>query len=129
MKILIVEDEDTLSLVLAEKFKNEGYEIMVANNGQEALPKASRFQPDVILLDLIMPKKLGMEVLADLKSDAELALIPVIVLSNLEGDEIIKKALALGAVDYFVKTQHPMAEIVEKVAALFTDTKMSEKRK
>ena len=129
MKILIVEDEDTLSLVLAEKFKNEGYEIMVANNGQEALPKASRFQPDVILLDLIMPKKLGMEVLADLKSDAELALIPVIVLSNLEGDEIIKKALALGAVDYFVKTRHPMAEIVEKVAALFTDTKMSEKRK
>ena len=121
MKILIVEDEDALSLVLEEKFKNEGYDVMVAHDGAEAQPKAEKFKPDVILLDLILPKKLGLEVLESLKNDAELKLIPVIVLSNLEGDETIKKALFLGAVDYFVKTQHPIAEIVEKVGSIFTE--------
>ncbi|OGZ73788.1 MAG: hypothetical protein A2908_02065 [Candidatus Staskawiczbacteria bacterium RIFCSPLOWO2_01_FULL_38_12b] len=129
MKILIVEDEDVLSSVLAEKFKNEGYEVMVANNGDDAKPKAIKFRPDAILLDLVIPKKTGLEILKDFKSDTELKLIPVIVLSNLEGDEIIKKVLALGAVDYFVKTQHPMAEIVEKVGLLFTDTKVGKNRK
>jgi len=123
MKILIVEDEDVLSLVLEEKFKNEGYDVMIAKDGEEAQPKIEKFKPDVILLDLILPKKGGMEVLESIKSDSELKLIPVIVLSNLEGDEIIKSALSLGAVDYFVKTQHPIAEIVEKVEALFTESK------
>ena len=118
MKILIIEDEEVLSLVLGEKFKNEGYETMIASDGQEAQPKAEKFRPDVILLDLILPKKGGLEVLEDFKMDAELKIIPVIVLSNLETDETIKKALSLGAVDYFVKTQHPIAEIVEKVGAL-----------
>jgi DNA-binding response OmpR family regulator len=66
-----------------------------------------------------------LEVLADLKADSDLKLIPVVVLSNLETDETIKKALSLGAVDYFVKTQHPIAEIVEKVGALFTEPKVA----
>ena len=123
MKILIVENEDVLSLVLEEKFKKEGYEVMIAKDGQEAQPKAEKFKPNIILLDLILPKKGGLEVLESLKGDAELKLIPVIVLSNLEGDETIKKALTLGAADYFVKTQHPIAEIVEKVAAFFTEVK------
>jgi len=124
MKILIVEDEDVLSLVLEEKFKSEGYEIMIAKDGEEAIPKAKKFKPDAILLDLILPKKGGLEVLESLKDNSELKLIPVVVLSNLEGDEIIKKALALGAADYFVKTQHPIAEIIEKVERLFTETKV-----
>jgi len=125
MKVLIVEDEDVLSLVLEEKFQNEGYETMIARDGEEAQPKAGKFKPDAILLDLILPKKGGMEVLEGLKADSELKLIPVIVLSNLETDETIKKALSLGAVDYFVKTQHPIAEIVEKVNSLFTEPKVS----
>ena len=123
MKILIVEDEDVLSLVLEEKFKNEGYEVMIAKDGQEAQPKAEKFKPNIILLDLILPKKGGLEVLEGLKASPEIKLTPVIVLSNLEGDETIKKALALGAADYFVKTQHPIAEIVEKVASFFTEVK------
>jgi len=124
MKILIVEDEDVLALVLEEKFKNEGYQVMIARDGEEARSKIEKFRPNIILLDLILPKKEGMRVLEDIKSDSELKLIPVIVLSNLEGDEIIKKALSLGAVDYFVKTQHPIAEIVEKVNALFVRSKV-----
>ena len=115
MKVLIVEDEDVLALVLEEKFQNEGYEVMIAKDGEAAQPMAGKFRPDIILLDLILPKKGGLEVLEDLKNDAELKLIPVIVLSNLDGDEVIKKALALGAEDYFVKTQHPIGEILEKV--------------
>jgi DNA-binding response OmpR family regulator len=124
MKILIVEDEEVLSLVLGEKFNNEGYEIMIAKDGDEAQPKAKKFKPDVILLDLILPKKGGLDILEDFKKDSELKPIPVIVLSNLETDETIKKSLALGAIDYFVKTQHPIAEIVEKVNALFIEPKL-----
>jgi len=125
MKILIVEDEDVLALVLEEKFKKEGYDVMIAKDGQEVRFKAEKFKPSIILLDLILPKKSGLEVLESLKSDSELKLIPVIVLSNLEGDETIKKALTLGAADYFVKTQHPIAEIVEKIGAFFTESKIS----
>ncbi len=69
MKILIVEDEDVLALVLEEKFKNEGYDVMVAVDGGEAQSKAEKFKPDVILLDLILPKKSGLEVLESLKSE------------------------------------------------------------
>jgi len=124
MKILIVEDEDVLSLVLEEKFKNEGYEVMIASDGEEAQPKAEKFRPDMILLDLILPKKGGLDILKSLKADPELKLIPVIVLSNLEGDETIKTALSLGAIDYFVKTQHPIAEIVEKIGEFFSGPKV-----
>lgn len=120
MKILIVEDEDALSLVLEEKFRKEGYEVAIAKDGEEAESMAKKFKPHLILLDLVLPKKLGLDVLESLKSDSELKLIPVIVLSNLEGDESIKKALSLGAVDYFVKTQHPIGEIVERVGTFFT---------
>jgi len=125
MKILIVEDEDVLSLVLEEKFKNEGYSVSIAKDGEEAEPAVKKFKPDIILLDLILPKKGGLEVLESIKANSELKLIPVIVLSNLEGDETIKKALTLGATDYFVKTQHPIAEIVEKVGAFFTEPKVA----
>lgn len=73
------------------------------------------FHPDLVLLDLILPKKDGFEVLQELKADPGLKQIPVVVLSNLGQDEEIKKALDLGAVDYLVKVQHPINEVVEKV--------------
>ena len=69
---------------------------------------------DLVLLDLLMPKKDGFSVLEDVKKDPKLKDLPIIILSNLGGDEYIKKALALGAKHYFIKTQHPMSEIVEK---------------
>lgn len=115
MKVLIVEDEEALSSVLQEKFNNEGYETKIARDGEEVLGLAESFRPDMILLDLILPKKDGLAVLAELKANPKLKTMPVIVLSNLSGDESIKKALSLGAEDYYVKTQHPISEIVEKV--------------
>lgn len=115
MLILIVEDEKALSQVLAEKLQKEGFDIATAYDGAEAVPMAKKKKPDMILLDLLLPKKNGFEILQELKSDKSLEQIPVIVLSNLDQDEDIKKSISLGAVDYYVKAQHPLKEIVEKV--------------
>ena len=129
MKVLIVEDEDVLALVLEEKFQNEGYTVEIAKDGEAALMSADKFRPDIILLDLILPKKGGVDVLSELKDNVELKSTPVIVLSNLEGDEIIKKALDLGAEDYFVKTQHPIGEVLEKVEARLRDVGATSNKK
>ncbi len=115
MKILVVEDEEALARVLSEKLEIEHFETLIARDGEEAIPLTKEFLPDLILLDLLLPKKLGLDVLAELKRDVDLKGIPVIIISNLGSDEDIKRALSLGAVDYFVKTQHPLKEIVEKV--------------
>lgn len=115
MKILIVEDETTLSNVLGDKFKKEGHQIEVEASGTKALETAKKFKPDLILLDLLLPGKGGLEILEELKDDEDTKSIPVVISSNLDDDENIKKALKLGAVDYYVKSQHPINEIVEKV--------------
>jgi len=115
MKILIIEDEEALSSVLKEKFETEGYFVSVAKNGEEGLALVDRAMPDIILLDLILPKLDGFQVLEALKADPDKKSIPVVVLSNLGEDDSIKRAILLGAADYFVKSQHPIKEIVEKV--------------
>lgn len=115
MKILVVEDEDVLAKVLEEKLLRSGYEVLVATDGEAALLSAKNFNPDAIVLDLLLPKKNGFEVLEDLKSDSLLKMVPVIVVSNLGEDSDIKRALALGAADYYVKSEHPINEIVEKI--------------
>ena len=79
------------------------------------MARATAEKPDLIILDLILPGKHGLEVLKEMKEDADLKATPVIVLSNLDTDADIKEALRLGAADYFVKAQHPIAEVVEKV--------------
>ena len=115
MKILIVEDEESLAFVLKEKLDKSGFETKVAKDGEVALTLARAFKPELVLLDLVLPKKDGFSVLRELKADPELGPVPIIVLSNLGEDENIKKAFALGAKDYFVKSQHPINEIVEKI--------------
>lgn len=115
MKVLIVEDEEALRKVLQEKLQRAGFETFAAKDGIEGWNMAKSKNPDMILLDLIMPKRDGFEVLGMLKQDEELKTIPVIVLSNLAEDENLKKALQMGAEDYFVKSQHPINEVVEKV--------------
>ena len=114
-KIVIVEDEEALARVLKEKFESEDFTVELAMDGKVALPIIQKTQPDLVLLDLMLPKRDGIDILKDIKSDRELEHLPVIVLSNLDGDEDIKQAIALGAKDYFVKSQHPIKEVVEKV--------------
>ena len=113
-KILIAEDEDILLNVLKDRFEAEGWKVSAAKDGEEAVKAIEKTKFDMVLLDLLMPKKDGFEVIKEVRNNPEHKTLPIVVLSNLGGDEDIKKALELGANDYFVKTQHPMSEIVEK---------------
>ncbi|HTW96223.1 MAG TPA: response regulator [Candidatus Methylomirabilis sp.] len=115
MKLLIVEDEEILYKVLHEKFSRQDFKVELAMDGEAAISLAKSFRPDVILLDIILPKKDGITVLRELKADPDLSNIPVIISSNLGDDEKIKTALGLGAVDYLIKAQHPINEIVDIV--------------
>ena len=123
MKILIIEDEDVLAKVLEEKFKKIGFTTKIAKDGEEATKMAKAFKPNLILLDLMLPKKDGFVVLKELKGDEFLKEIPVVIISNLEEDDNIKKGLAMGAVDYSVKSSHSINEIVDKLKSTFLKSK------
>lgn len=117
--ILIVEDEKFLVRALQDSLTIEGYKVDVAVNGEEAVEKVKAKQPDLILLDILMPKKDGFYVIGELRKNPEWKMIPIIVLSNLGGDAEIKQALTMGASDYFVKSQHSLEEVVEKIKEYF----------
>jgi two-component system alkaline phosphatase synthesis response regulator PhoP len=123
MKILVIEDEQVLAKVFQEKFEKARYEVKIASDGQSGIDLAKSFKPDVIVLDLVLPKKNGFDVLEELKADEVFKLTPVIVVSNLGEDDDIKRAISLGAADYFVKAQHPINEIVDKVKAVSIKSK------
>jgi DNA-binding response OmpR family regulator len=123
MKVLIVEDEEVLLKVLKEKLEKSGYDVATAVDGEAALIRAKDSNPDVIVLDLLLPKKNGFEVLEELKKDEALKVIPVVVVSNLGEDNDIKRALALGAADYYVKSEHPINEIIEKIKHVLLQAK------
>jgi len=113
--ILFVEDESVLQKTFGEVLKQEGYEVISALDGQIGLRLAKEKNPDLILLDLILPKVHGFDVLKKLKEDKETQEIPVIVLTNLEGIGDVDKALELGATTYLVKAQYTLEEVVEKI--------------
>lgn len=117
-KILIVEDDKFLRELIGEKLFKEGYETVFAVDGEEGLTKAKSDKPNLILLDLILPKIDGFEVLNKLKEDPATEIIPVIILSNLGQREDIEKGLTLGAKDYMIKAHFTPAEIVEKVKTI-----------
>jgi DNA-binding response OmpR family regulator len=118
-KILIVEDEKVLADTLKEEFENAGFEVYTASDGEEGLAvmRSKPERPDLVLLDLLMPRMNGFTFLEEVSKDIKnnLKAIPVIVLSNLGQDEDLKRALTLGAIDYYVKVQHPISEVIEKV--------------
>jgi DNA-binding response OmpR family regulator len=120
-KILLVEDESALQKTLGEVLGQEGYEIFSALNGEVGLRMAKDIKPDLILLDLILPKLHGFEVLKGLKGNEETKGIPVIVLTNLESMADIEKAIELGAKGYLVKAQYSLEEIVKKVKEVFPE--------
>lgn len=113
--VLIVEDEDFLVRALKDNLISEGHSVAVAMDGEAAFEELRKQKPDLILLDLLLPKKNGFDVLKDIRQSPEWQLVPVIILSNLGEDSEIKRALELGANDYFVKSQHPIQEVIEKV--------------
>ena len=113
--ILFIEDESSLQKTFSDLLKSEGYEMISALDGEIGLRLAKTKNPDLILLDLILPKVHGFEVLKELKTDPKTKEIPIIVLTNLEGIGDVEKALELGATTYLVKAQYTLEEVVEKI--------------
>ena len=120
--ILVVEDESFLSKVLAERLEDEGFgHIDVAGNGEEALAMIKNHNPNIVLLDMILPKMNGFEVLEVLQADSKLKKIPVLVLSNLGQDQDIEQAKKLGARDYIVKSNFSLQKVVEKIMSILEE--------
>lgn len=114
-KILFIEDESALQRAATQVLTEEGYHVLSALDGEIGLRLAKEEKPDLVLLDIILPKKDGFEVLSELKLDPKTKNIPVIILTNLEGSTDVEKALELGATTYLVKTNYRLEEVVEKV--------------
>ena len=117
--ILFVEDESVLQKTVREILEQEGYKMISALDGEAGLrlanPLDKKNKPDLILLDLILPKINGFDVLKKLKEDQETKDIPVIVLTNLEGMKDIEKTIEAGATTYLVKANYTLEEVLEKV--------------
>jgi DNA-binding response OmpR family regulator len=119
MKILLVEDEKILREMCAGRLKKSGFEVIEAIEGEEAVEKTRENNPELILLDIIIPKKNGYEVLDEIKSDKKTEKIPVIMLSNLGQREEIEKSKKLGADDFIIKANTEPKEIAEYVEEHF----------
>ncbi|MFC1678409.1 response regulator transcription factor [Patescibacteria group bacterium] len=113
--ILLAEDDKYISAAYKSGLERVGYKVLHAVNGIEALRFARQEIPDIVLLDIIMPTMDGFEVLEEFKADKMLKSIPVIVLSNLGQDADIIKAKAMGAIDYLVKSNYSMVEVLKKI--------------
>jgi DNA-binding response OmpR family regulator len=115
MKILIVEDEFFLRNILEKKLQAEGFDVILASDGVEAVEKTVKEVPDLILLDLILPKKNGFEVLEEIKKDPYLKNIPVIIISNLGQEIDIDRAKKFGVNEYLIKAHTSLDTVVEKI--------------
>ena len=114
-KILFIEDESALQKTFGEILSQEDYEMIPALDGETGLEMAKTKKPDLILLDLILPKVHGFDVLKQLKEDPGTKGIPVIILTNLEGIGDVDKAIGLGATTYLVKAKYTLEEVLEKI--------------
>lgn len=115
-KILIVEDDTPLLEILQDRFKNEGFDVLTAKDGAEGLKMALDKQPDVILLDIVMPKVGGLTMLKNLRTYPSGKNIRVIVTTNLNDSKEIHEALSLGAHDFLVKSDWSLADLVATVS-------------
>jgi DNA-binding response OmpR family regulator len=114
-KILFIEDEFGLQKSVSEFLNKKGYKVIHALDGELGLNLAITESPDLILLDLILPKMDGFEVLKHLKENKKTKDIPVIVLTNLESPEHVEKSLSLGATTYLVKSDYQLEDIYQKI--------------
>jgi len=123
VKVLIVEDDPLMSRMYEKIFTFEKYEVELAGNGEEALEKVVAANPTIILLDVMMPKMNGLQVLEKLKADPATSKIPVVMLTNLAGQQDAETALSKGAVKYIIKSEHEpkeIADIVDEIVAGYT---------
>lgn len=117
-RILLVEDDRFLRRACEASLRQRGFTVIAAVDGEEGLQLARSDHPDLILLDLLMPKLPGVEVLRALKADADTKSIPVLILSNSSREQDVSEVISLGAVDYWVKANLSLKELGERVARL-----------
>ncbi len=114
-KILIVEDDVYLADVYRTKFEKEGYEVKVSSDGESGVKTTIEWKPDIILLDIMLPKMDGFDVLEELKNHAETKNIPVIMWTNKSDSTEAERAKKMGATEYLVKVYHTPTEIADKI--------------
>lgn len=114
-KILLIEDEELIIKLLSKKLAAIGYDVALAMNGQEGIEKMRQNIPDLVLLDIVMPRMGGFEVMAEMKKDEKLAKIPVIIISNSGQPLELERAKELGAADWLVKTEFDPKEVADKI--------------
>ena len=113
--ILLVEDDEFLAELYATKLNLEGFEVLLAADGEKGLKMVKESKPDLVLLDIILPKMDGFEVLANMQQDQTVKNIPVILLTNLSQKDEVKRGLDLGAKDYLIKAHFMPSEVVKKI--------------
>ena len=114
-KILIIEDDPFLSEMYVAKFSENDFQTEVAIDGEDGLAKVKEFIPDLILLDIVLPKMDGFEILKKIRSDSKLKNIPIILLTNLGQKNEIEKGMSLGANEYIIKAHFTPTAVVAKV--------------
>ena len=118
ISILIVEDDIFLADLYRTKFELEGFKVVVAYDGEKGLEMARKNKPDVILLDLVLPKMSGFTILENLRSTAEFKDCPIILLTNLSQKSDVEKGIKMGASDYLIKAHFMPSEVVDKIKKL-----------
>lgn len=114
-KILIIEDDVFLNKAYQIKLSAQNFSVVFALEGEDGMKKVYSEKPDLILLDLMLPKKSGFEILEEMQKTPDVKKIPVLILSNLGQEDDVRRALELGAKDYFVKSDVKLETVVEKV--------------
>lgn len=114
-RILIVEDEQDIRELYAEILREEGFEVSEAWNGEVGLTHALSGKYDLLLLDIMLPKVDGLQILKEIKKKPELAKIPVVLLTNLGSDAVIREGFALGAQSYIIKSEYTPDQVVDEV--------------
>jgi len=114
-KILIVEDDPLMSRMYQKIFTFEGFETILAGDGEQGLEMIKKEKPNLILLDIMMPKMNGLQVLEKIKLDPETKAIPVVMLTNLAGQQDAETALTKGAVKYIVKSEYDPKQVTNMV--------------
>ena len=121
-KVLIVEDDVFLVKAYEAKLRKDGLELMVVNDGDQAMEAMGSFQPDLVLLDLVMPRKDGFAFLEEIKQHPEYKDVPILVSSNLGQKTDIDRVLAMGVAGYIVKTDLTIDELVDRIHGLLNKT-------
>jgi DNA-binding response OmpR family regulator len=116
-KILLAEDDEFLAALLKNRLQRDGYAVEIVENGANVVEMLRTYKPDLLLLDIILPNKLGFEIIEDMRADTKLAKMPFMVMSNLGQPEDIERAKQLGAIEYFVKARLVIEDLIKRIAS------------